>query len=144
MSRTITITISVDVDELISSYPSGGTITDHNVISMSSDSGEDTWENGYLDKLITLIDESDVLIWKIVPLSGSYRLSLSAFIGDTNKDTLLQSTPVPVSGTQNTQWTCQVKSTLPKDIGCSYCFKFTSNYGRDLYWQWDPFIKSRR
>jgi hypothetical protein len=143
MSRTITITISIDVNELVASYPKGGTITGNKIISMSSDSGEDTWENGNHAKLITVIDSSDVLVWNVVSKTAGCTVALTQFIGDSSKDLILAATPVPVPGTQNTQWTGQAKNALPKGTSCTYCFKFTSNCGRDLYWQWDPIIKPR-
>jgi hypothetical protein len=143
MARTINITIQVNITNLIANYPNGGTVITQNIINMFSNSGEDTWENNNPAKLITIVDPSDVLIWQIVPASGIYTLALNQFIGDASKDLLLVSAPAPVPGSQNTQWTSIVKSSLSKNTDCTYCFKFTSNYGRDVFWQWDPRIRTR-
>ncbi len=144
MARTININIKVDLVKLMASYPSGGTITTHDIIRMDSDSGEDEWDNHYLDQLITIVDPLDTLVWHAMPLSGTTKVYLNQFIGDANKTAIIPSDPIPVPGTQNQQWQVQTKNKLTPQISSKYYFQFSTETSPFTTWQWDPQMNVRK
>jgi len=145
MSNKVLISVVVDTDKLVSEFPKGGKVENRGLIVMSDNQPDSSYTDShgglYKDKLHTMVDWDDDMIWTISALNGKDKLVFSKCDGPTLTDLL---TGMPqADASDKAKWNAKVKNKLTAKYKPWYTFYFHLKNDDTNIWFWDPSEENR-